>query len=283
VVDAGVLHGLLRDTDVRVAGAACKTAAQTQSRAHLEGLVRMLPNARYRQHALDALACYGDRIVGTLGDLLLDSTVPAAVRRQVPRVLRRIPTQRSVDVLISALKEPDLTVRTQALKALNSLRESDSKLNFGRESVMQYIHEEARYYYATSAALQPFRDNTETPAARLLAKTLEERLRSALERLFRLLGLRYPPKEIHAAYLAMNRKSGDQYSAAIEFLDNVLDARAAIRELIRSGDSWLVACAVATAAELGLHDLRPDIEPLAHKSGSDVAPVAQQALARLAA
>ena len=44
-----------------------------------------------------------------------------------------------------------------------------------------------------------------------------------LERLFRLLGLKYPPKEMHAAYLALHRKKTDEYTAAIEFLDNVLE------------------------------------------------------------
>jgi hypothetical protein len=132
--------------------------------------------------------------------------------------------------------------------------------------------------------------------------------------LFRLLGLKYPPKEMHAAYLALNRKKTDEYTAAIEFLDNVLereykrlllplldeetrivqtgrdlfelevkDRSAALRSLLRSGDSWIVACAAAASAELGLHDLRADIEPLARNAGADVGAVARAALASLSA
>jgi AAA family ATP:ADP antiporter len=201
------------------------------------------------------------------------------------------------------------------LKALNSLRESNGKLNFGRDSLMRHILSEARYYYDMSTALAPFKeDGAGTPAARLLVQTIEERLRLTLDRLFRLLGLRYPPKEIYAAYLgAVNRNKTEQHTAAIEFLDNILerelkrivlplldedariaqvardvfgmeprDEKEALRELMRAGDSWLVACAVATAAELGCKDLLPDIEPLAHKSGTEVSPVAQSALATLA-
>jgi ATP:ADP antiporter, AAA family len=269
-----------------------------------------------RSHAIDALAAFGERIVGTLGDVLLDTTTPAPVRRQIPRVLRAIPSQRSVDVLFSAIAEPDLTVRTQVLKALNSLREStNASLNFGRESLMASILSEARYYYQMNAALEPFRrDEATTPAVRLLVETIQGRLKLTLDRVFRLLGLKYPPKEIYAAYLAVNRKNAEQHTAAIEFLDNVLerelkriilplldedghatqvgrdlfgldtaDEKTALRELMRTGDSWVVACAVATAAELGLKELRPDIEPLAHKSGTEVSPVAQSALAALAA
>jgi len=55
-----------------------------------------------------------------------------------------------------------------------------------------------------------------------------------------------------------------------------------LRELMKSGDSWLVACAVATTAELGMRDLRPEIEPLARRAGADVVTVARSALATLA-
>ena len=60
------------------------------------------------------------------------------------------------------------------------------------------------------------------------------------------------------------------------------DQRAVLRAIMRNGDAWLVACAVATAGELGLRDLRPDIEPLARKGETGVVDVARSALAALA-
>lgn len=311
--DTSALYTLLRDDDPRVVTAACRTAGILRNRSYLDGLLRLLPNARLRGEAIDALAAFGDRIVGTLGDVLLDTTTVDAVRRQIPRVLRKIPTQRSVDVLMAGLGEQDLTVRSSVLRALSVVREQNSKLNYGRESVLQFISNESRYYYEMKVAISPFQSSHDTPAARLLYETLSERLRSSLERLFRLLGLRYPPKEIYAAYLAVNRKRSEETTAAIEFLDNVLerelkryilplldedsrlteiahdvfgleprDSRSALRELIRSGDSWLVACAIATAAELRLSDLRPEIESLSRRAGTEVGPVAESALATLA-
>lgn len=309
---SGALRQLLRDPDISVATAATQTAAALQNRADLEPLLALLPNARLRSAAMDALAAYGEKIVGTLSDVLLDTTMPANVRRQVPRVLQRIPHQRSADVLLQTLSEPDLSIRAGILKALNRLRETAPKLNYGRESVQHQILNEVRYYYEMNAALAPFREHHNRPAARMLAKTLESRLRSTLDRLFRLLGLRYPPKEIYAAYLAVNRKGTDEHTAAVEFLDNVLerelkrvllplldedarvsqsgreffglepkDAKTALRELMRSGDSWLVACAIATAAELRLQELKPDIVTLSEKSGTEVGLVAQSAVATL--
>ena len=55
------------------------------------------------------------------------------------------------------------------------------------------------------------------------------------------------------------------------------------RELIRSGDPWLVACAVAAAGELRLHQLTPEIQHAAENTGPDVAEVARSAVALLAA
>ncbi len=310
--ESRVLENLLRDDDPRVAKAAARTAGKLQSRTYLDGLLSMLTSSKFRSYAVEALAAFGDRIVGTLGDVMLDTTTPIAVRRQIPRVLQNIPSQRTVDLLLACLNEPDLTVRASILKALNIIRENHPKLNYGRESVSQQIMSEARYYYEMSAALAPFRNSHETPAARLLYETLEARLKGTLERLFRLLGLRYPQREIYAAFLAMNRRKTDEYTAAIDFLDSVLDremkryvmpmldddirsqnvgrelfgvqeadAAGALRSLLRSGDNWLVACAVATAAELHLHELRSDIEGLRQKAGTEVVPVAENALATL--
>jgi AAA family ATP:ADP antiporter len=169
-----------------------------------------------------------------------------------------------------------------------------------------------------NAALAPFRNGAPGgpggKAARLLARTIEDRLRRTLERLFRLLGLRYPPKEIYSAYLAVSHHRAEDAAAAMEFLDNVLErnlkriliplldapehvadrgrelfgleartAEEAIRDLIRSHDPWLVACAMAAAAELRLRSLAPEIAQAAEESEEEVSEVARSAEAALAA
>jgi AAA family ATP:ADP antiporter len=220
-----------------------------------------------------------------------------------------------VDTLLQALDEPELIVRSSVLKALNRLRDAKPNLNYGKESLMRHILEEARSYYELQAALSPVREKRMNGAGRLLASTIEQRLQAGLDRVFRLLGLRYPPKEIYAAYLAIKgRHKSEEFTAALEFLDNVLerelkrvllplldddirvqqtghdlfgveikDLKTALRELIRSGDAWLVACAVATAAELRMKDVVPDIEPLAKQASPELRTVAESALAVLSA
>ena len=308
------LHRLLADADAGVLAAACRAAGRLKNRLYLPTLVRLLPDARVRAASIEALASYGTRISGTLGDLLEDETVPVAVRRRIPRVLHRVADQRSVDVLLRSIGQPDLAVRAAVLQGLSRLREAAPQLDYGPASVTRQILEEARHYCELNAALEPLRDSAgRRTAAGLLARSIEERLRHTIERLFRLLGLRYPPKEIYAAYLAVYHRRPEQLSAAMDFLENTLDrelkrvllplldapahlaershelfgievpnAAAAVRRLVASGDPWLAPCGMAAAAELGLRELAPEISRAAEGAGGEVAKVARSALAGLA-
>jgi ATP/ADP translocase len=279
------LHRLLDDVDPAVVGAACRAAGHLCNRAYVHALVTQLPNPRLRGDAVAALAAYGPRICGSLGDMLDDKSLPVNVRRQLPRVLKLIPDQRSVDVLLKATIHPVSEVRDAALKGLNRLRATAPKLHFEAKFITPQIMTEARHYFELQAELAVLpQEGGRVPAAtRLLARSLVERQGKALDRLFRMLALQYPPKEMYSAYLAVSRRRPEEVTAALEFLDNVverevkriliplLDApshlaqrgkelfgveprsvESAIRELIQSGDPWLAPCAQAAAAELNL-------------------------------
>jgi ATP/ADP translocase len=309
-----LLHRLLEDEDVETVRAACRAAGLLKNRQYLFRLVEALGSARLRGDAIAALARFDVSICGFLSDVLLDQSMPMRVRRKVPRALKYIVDQRSVNVLLAAVDHEDIAIRGAVLKALNRLRESNPNLNFAEAFVNQQILRESRYYYELTAALAPFRDQDGHAATGLLARTLEERLKNTLERLFRLLGLRYPPKPIYSAYLAMQRRSHEEATAAIEFLDNVLSrdlkrvllplleapenvlehgrelfdvqvptAEEAIRELLHTHDPWLVACSIAAAAEMRLRGLAPDIAQAAEEAEAEVSEVARSAEAALAA
>jgi AAA family ATP:ADP antiporter len=210
-------------------------------------------------------------------------------------VLKEIPSQRSVDVLLPAIGHPDLAIRVAVLKALNRLRQKDPQLRFDDAFVTRQLLDEARNCYELRAALAPFSayEGGERPALRLLARTIEGRLRGAVARLFRLLGLRYPPREIYAAYLAVSKPTHYDAAAALEFLDTLLDgatkrvllplldapqfildrgreifgvrersAEELIRLQIGSGDPWLAACSAAAARELAADVSSPALQTM---------------------
>jgi len=309
------LYPLLVDSEPAVVSAACRSAGALRDRSYIYAMIQHLPNARLRRVVIESLVSFGYQICGMMGDFLLDEAMPAGIRRQVPRVLKRIPHQRSVDALLPAIGHRDLGIRAAALKALNSLRETAPDLHFDAVLITRHILTEARYYFELHAALDQFRSHRNGPraAASLLARTLEERLRQTLERLFRLLGLRYPPLEIYSAYRAVAHSRSEQAGAALEFLENILerdlkrillplldapervldhgrelfgveamDAEAAVRELIRSNDPWLVTCAMSAAAELGFRNLAPEIAKAAEKGEAEVCEVARSVRLALA-
>ena len=248
--------------------------------------------------------------------MLNDDQVSIRIRRLIPRVLKQIPDQRAVAVMMPAIGHADLSIRATVLKALNRLRETAPQLTFEGKSINDHLLNEARGYYELSAALAPFREieSADYPAARLLARTLEDRMNAALlTRLFRLLGLRYPPKDIYSAYLAVSKPALYDATAALEFLDNVLDSglkrvlvpildapqnildrgqelfgvarltpEQAIRAQIRSGDSWLAACAMAAAAELKIRGVAPDVVWAAQQGTGEVSRVAHSVQVALA-
>ena len=303
------LSRLLEDPDRRVVAEACRAAGSVGNRASLDRIVRKLDDPALRSVVIESLTAYGARISGALGDCLADESLSMGVRRQIPRVLKLIRDQRSVDVLLKALARPELSIRAAVLRALSHLRETAPRLDFGETFVTEQILHEARHYFDLYSALEPFRSHKDTRTATgLLTRALEERLQQTIERLFHLLGLRYPPEDMHAAYLAVRQRRREQFLAALDFLDTVLerplkrvllplldsseglaergrdlfgveirDAEAAVRDLIRSPDPWLASCAMAAAAEQKLYRLAPDILAAEKHAGTEVLQVAHSA------
>ncbi|MEP6716773.1 MAG: HEAT repeat domain-containing protein, partial [Terriglobia bacterium] len=309
-----LLPALLADSDREVQREAIRTAGKLKSKDQINTLLPFIAKPGVRAEALEALAAYGDNMCDRLSELLGDDAVSPAIRVQIPRALKLMPTQKCVDVLVKATGLGNLAVRSSVLKALNSLRIRAPRLDYHEKIVNERILAEAREYFELNAALVGLPDYKKTGAAtRLLVRTIEGRLNFSVERLFRLLGLRYPPVEIYSAYLAYRNRRGEELSTAMEFLDNTLDKdlrrvvmpmldepdhahemgrrlfglekrepEAAIRDLIASGDPWLVACAIATAGELKMTGLAPDIQAAAKRAGEETGRVADQALEALA-
>jgi ATP:ADP antiporter, AAA family len=264
-----VLLGLLDDSDEAVRKAAILAAARSTHRDVVPVLIRALAAPSTREETRAALVAFGDRILGTLGDHLRDSSLPRDVRVQLTRVLVELPLPRTVDLLLDALDDFDLDVRYHVLKALNRLRRDHPDLSFKADTVEHALHRELALLAELLAVRKTEPAAPSGKGVNLLARVIAEREDDAVERITRCLGLLYAIDEVFHAYRAI---AGTPASRArgVELLDTILrpahrlaviqlfdrlgrtsvdaaqgnpgDAVGQLSESLRRADPWLSAC-----------------------------------------
>ena len=230
VLDRPDFHDRLRsllDAPVpQIVRAAARSAGQTGDRMFVGKLLRLLAEKPYEKTAREALIAYGDRIFGTLYDYLTDDAVAEPIRRNIPRMLAELPTQPAVDLLLLSLDRLRAPLLYDVAKALNKIRASNPKLRFNQEAIDVAVLGEVRALATVQAALfhhARAKDvYTRAPAAPEVREALFHERKQSLERVFRMLGLRYPSTDMHSAYLGLT-ENDDLRASAAEFLDNVLD------------------------------------------------------------
>jgi ATP/ADP translocase len=210
----------------QVVRAAIEAAGQTGDRLFVARLLRLLAEKPYAKAAREALVAYGDRIFGTLYDHLTDDTVAEPIRRNIPRLLAELPTQPAVDLLLLSLERLRAPLLYDVAKALNKIRASEPDLRFNQESIDVAVLGEIRALATVQAALfhhARSRDRyAQAPDAGGVRRALVRERKQSLERVFRMLGLRYPSADMHSAYLGLTENDTLRASAA-EFLDSLLD------------------------------------------------------------
>jgi AAA family ATP:ADP antiporter len=298
-----LLIPLMFDADLNVAREAVKSAAQPceASQLLLPPLVSLLRRRPLRATVREVLAARGEAVLDVLAWFLADPAEDIEVRRQIPATLARIPCARSLELLLGGLADPDEELRDRCLAALLALRRADDALEVAREPVEERALAEARRYFRTLG----LRHNVlgEDAPGSLLDRALAERLDRGVERIWRLLALLYPWRDV-----AVTRRglSGDARSRAraAEYLDNLLggplrrwlvplledlppeekvkkgnallrtrerDLEDTLAQLIHDEDQLLSAAAIQRVEEKGLWGLADDLEHvLSHRDARDL-------------
>jgi AAA family ATP:ADP antiporter len=288
----------LNDEKVDVVQAAVTGIGQTHAKEFIPILITHLKNKYIRKYARESLAEYGEDIIDILAEHLENTEKNRKERLAIPKVLALIGSQKSVNLLTNNLGQKDLHLRFEIVKALNTLRVKFQGLKFDKQSIKSKILEEIKHYNRTltlwirqstesesTETLIPSNTDPEqgVRARKLLVVALEEKLDRNLERIFRLLGLHYPPKDMYDAYLGIKSDKSHLKANAIEFLDNILDPKLkrilipivdtsrvdiladspleisgfevpnefdSIHLILQSHDNWLKSCTLFLVAEL---------------------------------
>jgi len=218
-----LLIPLLYDEAPEVAHEAMESvqAAGTSDFIFVPTLVALLRNRQLKARARQVLVSYGEPVVDVLAHFLRDPDENIWVRRHIPTALSQIPSQKSVDVLVAALDEPDGFLRFKVIAALERLRRSDAPLAFPKERLeTEALREGAHFFnylslHSNLFGRKPFESD-------LLSRTLDQKMERTRDRVYRLLALIYPWRDIGAAQWTLAHGDGRSRASASEYLDNIL-------------------------------------------------------------
>lgn len=219
-----LLIPLLYDPAPEVADEAMESvrAAGASDFVFLPTLVTLLRKRVLKARAREVLVSYGEPVVDALAHFMRDPDEDIWVRRHIPGTLALIPSQKSVDVLVAALDEPDGFLRYKAIAALERLRRTDAPLSFPRDAIERLTLREARNYFNALSLHANLFGRKQLPPDSLLTATLEQKMERSKDRVYRLLTLLYPWRDIAAAKWTLRHGDPRSRASASEYLDNVL-------------------------------------------------------------
>ena len=226
----------LKSTNPEIVRAAIESAGFSLSDIFVKELISILPHKEYRPIAIQALQNYGVKMISVLTETAKERLVPLETCRLVPIVLKSFNSQLAVNHLFDLIKDQDLTIRIEAVRALSDLHRENEVLKFDQRSIVNLIFDECRLYHETLSAMHnqiivAYRNRKrsqkevtaeERDARAGLLELLERRLDTGLERIFKLLGLKYHQGDVEIAYQGILSEKEEARAHAIEFLDNVL-------------------------------------------------------------
>ena len=219
-----LLVPLMFDPSLDVAREAIRSAGKHPSGDFLlvAPLVSLMRNRLLKATARQVLVGYGDEIIDTLAYFLADKEEDVWIRRHVPSTLALIPSQRSVDVLVTALSDSDGFIRYKAGAAIERIKRDRPDLQLDPAVIEKQIHQEATRAFGAFTLHYNLFVVGGLDATSLLARALEEKHRRARGRIFLLLGMVHPPADIAAVRTALTHADARLRSGAIEYLDNLL-------------------------------------------------------------
>jgi AAA family ATP:ADP antiporter len=217
-----LLIPLLHSDDPEVADEAMRTIRYllTNDFIFVPTLVSLLGHRRLKSSAREILVGYGEDVLAVLAYFLRDPQEQIWIRRHIPATIARIPCQKSMDTLIDSLEERDAFLRFKIVAGIERLRRTRPELDFRRRPVERLALREAAQWSRYLAL--------ERQAAGLLpshsfaAGALAQKTARSLDRIYRLLSILYPWRDIAAARWQIEHGASRIQAAALEYLDNIL-------------------------------------------------------------
>ena len=147
------LRSLLDDEDVEVARTAIAAVGALKKRSMIGTLLDRLAEPALNESSVTALAKFGDRIVGTLRDYLIDPDMRPEVRREIPKVLQEIGTTAAQTVLVESILDRDVVLRYHTISAINRLGQAHPGRSTDRKLIETVLAAEIMGHYRSYQVL----------------------------------------------------------------------------------------------------------------------------------
>jgi len=298
-----------------------RTAGKLGKRRVVPKLIGLLGDARVRDEAAGVLAAMGDRVLGALRDQLTDGHAPVETRLEIPGVLTRVGNQGAANVLAENLLASDPELRFRTICALNELRSARPKTVIDPARLNAALGFEMMLLCRTSQILSVAGRASDALPGAAPATEVMRRLQAShdqeIERIFRILSLRYPETDFQSAHHGLRSSDPTARDHALEFLEISLDrglrktlvslldpttplderalpilkrtgveaptAGELVTALVESEDPWLKACGISSVGALGLRELAGHVEACLDAEDELLRETARAAKAQLAA
>ncbi len=230
-----MIEAFFKQEDIQVIRQAVLSAGDTLHAHFLPALIQFLGDPALADAARAALVKYGREIIAVLRTSIQSPEARPEIMRMIPSIVENFGDQSAVDLLFQLMENSDPETRLAALRSLNQLKIRHGYLHFYEKNVLPSLLGEVRLYQDTLSILyvqrhavnrrQSLEKVAKIKAARFfLIQLLEKRLDASMERIFRLLGLKYPPEDVISIYEGVQSPQPDLRANALEYLDNLLDS-----------------------------------------------------------
>ncbi|MGJ8743905.1 Npt1/Npt2 family nucleotide transporter [Polaribacter sp.] len=244
-----VIRAELNSENVEIRKTAILSASKTLDKQFIDLIISHLSIKETRKQAVDALFFYGESMIDILFNKVKNELVDNEDVPFVVTTIEKYASQKAIKKLMQLTQGTEHLIKIEAIEAVKRLKWKYPYLVIKDRFIIDTILDECYLYQNTLSVIHSqiiiqYKKKNQNPeteenkARNALINLLEQRLDRQLERMFRLLGIKYPPKDIDPIFKTILNGKEAQRNHAIEFLDNILDKQLK-KELIPVAESIL--------------------------------------------
>lgn len=246
-----VIEEQISSNNIEIQNKAILSASKTLDQLFINLIVAQLSGKDTRKSAIEALSNYGEPIIDILTTKIREESIDIDDAHYAILVIEKFASQKAVNTLMKLTEETEHSIKIEVIEALGRLKWKYSHLHIKDRFVIDKILDECHLYQNTLSVIhsqiviqykkkdQSHETKEENNARNGLIHLLEQRLDRQLQRIFKFLGIKYPPNDIEPIFNSIINGQEEQRIHAIEFLDNILDIELK-KELIPIAESIVV-------------------------------------------